>query len=259
VTWGIDNSLIVVARHVAYRRMFLMRWLWRPRPVIREIRAMEIKTDASERSKLSSPEGLREYLLGFSVPELRRLSSSVGVEFDSLSGNNKQEKIKELLTSVEHRGRFDEFFLDVMRPFLEKHLDATADEEVKITLKKIDDAAETIALRNKELTARILLPERKHLNVPLAPVHSLERLEEYRSDENIAYLLTGAFVGAILGILSNWADNDPFVLTRISIVLMILLVILTIFCVIWAIRLNRRATSVKKDILSGMTTLDEGQ
>jgi len=79
------------------------------------------------------------------------------------------------------------------------------------------------------------------MSVRLVPSDSLDRLEEYRSDVNWAYLFIGAFLGAIMGILSNWATNEEFIITRYSKVLMGLFLILAIGSGAWACNINRRA------------------
>jgi hypothetical protein len=77
----------------------------------------------------------------------------------------------------------------------------------------------------------------------------LERLEEYRADENKAFLLIGLFGGACLGIFSNWATNENFTITRASLVLLGILAMLTVFCAFWAFQINKRAKSVRERML----------
>jgi hypothetical protein len=104
--------------------------------------------------------------------------------------------------------------------------------------------------RSEELTARIVLPPQELTDVHLVPTHSLDRLEEYRSDENIAYLLIGAFGGAILGIISNWVTSTSFVITQSSGILAGLLIVLTVASILWTHRIHKRADLVKKEMLS---------
>ena len=111
--------------------------------------------------------------------------------------------------------------------------------------------------RSEELTARILLPPREMTDVQLLPSDALDRLEEYRSDENIAYLLIGAFSGAILGILSNWATNDTFVITRVSLVLLGFFAVLCGMSIFWAWRLRGRIASIKQKTLSTQTIVED--
>lgn len=86
------------------------------------------------------------------------------------------------------------------------------------------------------------------MEVRLVASHSLERLEEYRSDENKYYLLIGLFGGAVLGILSNWFTNEQFTITRFSTVFMLLLAILTVACIFMALRISKRAEGLKSKI-----------
>ena len=59
---------------------------------------------------------------------------------------------------------------------------------------RLDDITTSIqkaSERGQELKAKILLPPSELMNVQLVPSHSLERLEEYRSDEKKTYVLLG--------------------------------------------------------------------
>lgn len=96
-----------------------------------------------------------------------------------------------------------------------------------------------------ELTAPVMLPSQETLAVRLAPINLIERLEEYQTDENLAYILIGLFIGAIFGIICNWATSAPFQMSRPSIVLILLLIILAIGTGIWLYRIHKRKKSVK--------------
>lgn len=110
-------------------------------------------------------------------------------------------------------------------------------------------AAEDAAARSQELTARLLLPSTEVTDQQLAPVHLLEHLEEYRNDEKITYLLTGAFAGALLSVVVNWVTSEQLIITRSSILFVVLLGLLTLLCLMWAYAINRRAAAIKKRIL----------
>jgi hypothetical protein len=101
----------------------------------------------------------------------------------------------------------------------------------------------------KELKAPILIPALDDLAVPLVPSDWVYRLEEYRSDETIAFILVGLFGGAILGILGNWATNPQFEITRISFILMLLFFLLGVFACRWAFVIRARAAIVKQRML----------
>lgn len=124
-------------------------------------------------------------------------------------------------------------------------------DQIQSRLLRIQNLANRAYGRSDELTARILLPPTEMTDVQLLPSGVLERLEEYRSDENIAYLLIGGFGGGILGILSNWATNENYVITRFSIVLIGLFATLFILSMLWAWRIHNRALVAKNKIFSG--------
>jgi len=105
-----------------------------------------------------------------------------------------------------------------------------------------------------EIRAPIMIPPMEDISVRLVPSHLLERLEEYRSDENKAYLLIGLFGGSILGVLGNWATNENFTITRVSMVLIGIMFCLTIACIWWAYRINQRASRVRDQMLSSTIT-----
>lgn len=99
------------------------------------------------------------------------------------------------------------------------------------------------------LTAPVIMPTPEDMQIRLVPTHWLHRLEEYRADEGIALTAAGLFVGAILGILVNWATNEQFVVTRFSQVLMGLFAVLAVSLVLWVARTRRRATMIRDQML----------
>ena len=56
---------------------------------------------------------------------------------------------------------------------------------------------------SQEITAPVRIPSQKDMEVKLVATTSLERLEEYRSDENIWFSLFGVCLGAVMAILIN--------------------------------------------------------
>ncbi len=98
--------------------------------------------------------------------------------------------------------------------------------ELTPTMQQIEKLVEKAQEKTKELTAPVLLPSPQDIEVRLVASHSLDRLEEYRADESLYFLLIGLFGGAVLGILSNWFTNETLTMTRFSIVFIIFLGIL---------------------------------
>lgn len=106
------------------------------------------------------------------------------------------------------------------------------------------------ALESSErLKVSVTLPPEKDMTVRLVTTHSIERLEEYKADENIAYLLIGLFGGSSLGIIGNWATSDDFATTKVSILLLLLMLALAIGSILWVYRIERRAAKVRSKIL----------
>lgn len=138
----------------------------------------------------------------------------------------------------------------IRQQLLEFQKNPPSKEAIDERVKSVIEVAEKASNRSDELTARLVLPSSSLTDVPLIPVHTLDRLEEYRSDENIAHLLIGLFGGSTLGILSNWATDENFTMPRFSIVLIILFIALTIACIIWARRIDNRAKTIKAKMIS---------
>jgi hypothetical protein len=116
-------------------------------------------------------------------------------------------------------------------------------------LGKMAASIERATERSQELKANIVLPPSKYLSVRLVPSHSLDRLEEYRSDEKKAYALLGVFGGGAIGVFINWATQDTFALTKATIVLVVFFLILTTAAVAWAWQIGRRVQRVRKAML----------
>lgn len=131
---------------------------------------------------------------------------------------------------------------------------ARTGDEVSEELKRIEALAATIESAGeigKKLSADVVLPSSKDLRVRLVPSDSLDRLEEYRSDESKAFLLTGAFLGATLGTLSNWVTQEAFEFTKASVVFMGFFVGVALLAGTWALQIGKRARRLKRRLLGG--------
>lgn len=60
---------------------------------------------------------------------------------------------------------------------------------------------------SKDLTARVVLPPSEELEIRLLTTNSLDRLEEYRSNQNIWAAGVGLFGGAVMGIMVNFVTG----------------------------------------------------
>ena len=125
-------------------------------------------------------------------------------------------------------------------------------KELSQEIKRLEGLAATIEKAGeigRNLTADVVLPPAKDLRVKLVPSDSLDRLEEYRADEAKAYLLVGAFLGAVLGILSNWVTQEAFAVTRISGAFMTFFGSMAVLAAAWALQISRRAKSLRARLL----------
>ncbi|MGB2863783.1 MAG: hypothetical protein WBC05_10700, partial [Sedimentisphaerales bacterium] len=117
--------------------------------------------------------------------------------------------------------------------------------EINQRLDTMATSIESATERGQELKAKVLLPPSEHLNVQLVPSYSLERLEEYRTDEKKIYVFLGVFLGGIMGILSNWATQDSFKIDRAAGVLLSMCVFLTCCLIYWAWVINKRVQKIR--------------
>jgi cbb3-type cytochrome oxidase subunit 3 len=222
----------------------------------------------------------------FSIEDLELLAYDFDLDIEMLPGNNVMTKATELIAYFNRRNELQALIKAVKEQRPDVDLTAVFEQEPKNPTTKDDVASLNIELaslrqqllelqmaeeknglvetqieailktvnravgRSEDLTARVILPRQEDMDVRLIPSHSLERLEEYRSDENVAYLLIGSFSGAILGVLSNWLTSEDLIITRFSIILMVILFIAMVASVLWSRKIHQRAEVVRRQIFS---------
>ncbi|MCA1568269.1 MAG: hypothetical protein LC803_22015 [Acidobacteria bacterium] len=213
--------------------------------------------------------------------EVRKLAMDLSVDWDSLEGDSNY-KASELVLYLLRNDRLNELVSGIqkvkpnvfekIRPNLQSKSQNSELEKLSSELgslrqqlmefqkepllggqfehrvREILSTANRAVDQSEVLTARVILPRQEDMNVRLVPSHSLERLEEYRRDENVAYLFIGVFAGAIFGTLSNWATTETFLMTRSSVLLVSVLSMLTIACIIWVRVIQKRANVVRGQI-----------
>ena len=91
------------------------------------------------------------------------------------------------------------------------------------------------------------MPSKSQLEVKLAPINLIERLNEHQSDEKIAIALLGLFGGAALGIVCNYIAIAKNI--GISAGLFIFLALLCICIFIWLFRIRKRTKDVNKRLM----------
>jgi len=126
-------------------------------------------------------------------------------------------------------------------------LEAKADDQIRLQIQSAIQIVEQTKADNKLLTAQVILPSAEDMSVRLVPLHSLERLEEYRSDENKAFLLIGIFAGSVLGVVGNWATGD-LTISRVSIFMLVVMLVLTFLTIYWARVIAKRSDNVRRQI-----------
>jgi hypothetical protein len=77
-------------------------------------------------------------------------------------------------------------------------LEARNSKELQEYIQKLEASVTRAAATSSELTARMLLPPREVTDVPLVPVHYLQRLEQTSNDLNLASAGLTLALGAIL-------------------------------------------------------------
>ena len=116
------------------------------------------------------------------------------------------------------------------------------DERVALLQREIERSLNRAVGRTEDLTAALILPEDR--TIRLIMEHDVDRLEEYRSDENLAFLMIGLFAGAAVGIVVNWVTDSTFSPTPISITFLILFALLAGAAAYWSYRLKNRVSQV---------------
>lgn len=98
--------------------------------------------------------------------------------------------------------------------------------------------------------APIEMPTPEQMKVKLVPSHLLNRMEETRSDETHWHSVAWAFVGAILGVIVNWATSSQIEITRPAIVVIATFAVVSILSFIAAKRYSDRAKDIRTEMLN---------
>lgn len=101
-----------------------------------------------------------------------------------------------------------------------------------------------------EITAPIHIPARNNLAIDLVPSNLVYRLEEYRSDERRSEAVMWALIGAVLGIIVNWVNTDPPSISRNSLVLISILIVIIVVTWMAVKDYRKRADKIKERMLS---------
>ena len=157
--------------------------------------------------------------------ELQDLFRVLDVDYRNLPGSNRAAKARELIAYMDRMGRMPEllYAIDNKRPdiftantattpttsttstpgveaasliielaslrqqLVELQKGSLTDEHIENRIKEILRTADRAVGQSEELNAKLLLPPSELTDVPLVPIHLLNRLEEHRSDESAAF------------------------------------------------------------------------
>jgi len=181
--------------------------------------------------------------LGISAPQIRRQLRRVLQEKAVLRPTNYV-----FYPSKFEAGQSMQEQIAALRNQVSSLKDELSDEELGKT-DKLSEIVDDIDESRKELTAPVLLPSMESMSIRLVPSHSLERLEEYQSDEGHANLLAGIFGGGALGLVITLATGEATSLSPSSIALLVLLILLTFASVFWIYRIRSRISKIRDRIL----------
>ena len=77
------------------------------------------------------------------------------------------------------------------------------DEQLKTLFDKLNEDLSQMRIPTQSLTAPVILPPPEDMEVRLVSSTSLERLEEYRAEENKWYAIMSLLLGTVLGVFIN--------------------------------------------------------
>jgi hypothetical protein len=115
--------------------------------------------------------------------------------------------------------------------------------------------------RPVELTAPVVLPAREEMSVYLVSRHSIQRLDELRSDLHLYSTAVSLLVGALLGVLTalltgKFPHGNQL---RNTIILATVFVIILMFCLIRLRTVSKRVTAVRARMYSDVDLPDPPQ
>ena len=127
-----------------------------------------------------------------------------------------------------------------------KDVVSTGNPEIESEIQEIKKKLENARSTSEQLTAPVILPAPEDIQVRLVSSTSLQRLEEYREEENNWFSLSGVFFGAFLGMLANHYSGGT--LSIEGWYLVAILVGLTIFTFFSGRRFKARGEKISNQI-----------
>jgi hypothetical protein len=218
-----------------------------------------------------------------------RFLSDSGLEYDFVLFNTMKFDGKLDLTGEIHFApsdldypipdRFAKLVTALTEHFLERFQREQAIDEIQGSLQSLSDTADRISSRREGDTGEFLVEEVRRVQerfrqlqpptvtparavlpspivrvpvemfVDLVEAAHLDRLEEYRSDENIAFALLGLLGGILGNIFVGWLGDLPGSITSESLIMFLVFSAVAWAVVVWLRRLRRRAASTKVQML----------
>lgn len=172
-------------------------------------------------------------LLSASETDISELRREIAAAKSQLSESQKQIlSLQKQFTEKVSKSQLSELVANIQ----------SLSESIEVTQKRIEQAQD----RSNQLTAPLILPTPEDMKIGLVPTHWLDRLEEYRSDENFVNLLIGLFGGAFLGMLGAafLSPKDSF--STYAIAFLILLLVITISCIVFLSRIRKRTNELRQ-------------
>lgn len=120
-------------------------------------------------------------------------------------------------------------------------------EKLSNDIDELRHSINEIQVTSKKLAAPVILPNPKDMQVTLVSSSSLDRLEEYRNEENKWFSVLTLFVGSILGLLTNLVTGGS--LTPSALVICVVFLIMAFFSGWSAFGFRARATAIRNRIL----------
>ena len=100
------------------------------------------------------------------------------------------------------------------------------------------------------ISAPVSIPKQKDMAISLIPADIVYRLEEYRSDQHYWESVMWTLVGAILAVIVNWSTSETLVISRTSVVILMMLFIFLVITFTSATKYRKRADKMKKQMIS---------
>jgi hypothetical protein len=116
---------------------------------------------------------------------------------------------------------------------------------------------EEIKEKVEPLTIPIVIRKEEKEGLDFVRADRLHHIEEYRREETQWSSISYALFGAALGIVINWVTSEPLVVSKASIIVIIVFLLLGVFAAISARRFHTRAERHKVSILYGSSQNSE--